>query len=103
VRNEVKDGLGRFRMCADLMVNPMGQRSPKREREMRIGKMFPRNDTELHAYVTGLDKVIRGHAAGLAANGFRKEEQAQLIARMAEYLKLLAIRGKERGKVRANE
>jgi hypothetical protein len=101
IRAAMKDGLGRYRMCADLICNPMARRDTKLEREMRIGNTFPRNDTQLHAYTLGLDAIIRKHSARLAENGFGKAEQALLVSQMAEYLKLLAVRGKERGKVRA--
>ena len=62
---------------------------------------FPNNDVKLAAYASDLGAGMRAYSAKLAARGFGKERQAELVKAAQAFKQAFAARGKERGAARA--
>ena len=101
-RVELKDVLGAYRTCAEIVCNGFKGHDARLERELRVGNTFPQNDVKLRAYVDGLEAVVKRHSARLAERGFGKGEQLQLSEAIEHFTHALAVRGKERGEARAS-
>lgn len=100
-RAELHEQVAAYRTAADLVAG--AGREAARERDLLVDGPAPRTDSQLVAYLAGLDEVMKKHAAALAQRGFDKAAQARLAAAGQKFVELLHGRGKERAEAKKEQ
>lgn len=100
-RQALKDDVGAYRAAASLIVFSIDGRDKKAEEALKMKGAFPPNDVALARYVSDLGQRMRSYSAKLAARGFSKERQQELLDASADFKRAYNARGKERGAARA--
>jgi hypothetical protein len=101
LRRALEDYVGDYRAAAGLVANGIDGTDKKAEEDLALKGGFPANDIALQAYVKEIGQRMKPYSAKLAARGFGKEKQAELLDAAAAFKKAFAARGKERGSAKA--
>ena len=94
--------MGEYRSAGSLVVHGMDGRDAKAEQALAMKGSFPGNDVALAAYVAGIGARMKPYAVKLAARGFSKEKQAELVVAGVAFAKAFAAVGKLRGEARSS-
>lgn len=95
LRRKYADGLGAFRIAADLVARPFEGIDTKAVKALKLDIPFPDTDAKLVSHLDGLKPAIGSYSEPLAEHDFGKKAQDGLLADGAAFAVALTARPDE--------